>query len=104
MIADVIGRETGRSFYIFCNEDDGFDLDTMKCIEELGIIYDKGVTPIRILQRENMNPLVQIGFVDDYKIGFDDRSLCIDSSWIDSLIDCLCKAKRKCEEIKQEKE
>lgn len=101
----IYGNDDTREVYLKPFEDDSWSeyQDDMK---KHGIYYnEKGVSPIKIIKRENQNPLFVIGYEDDGVLGFKKENgyyvTCKDVSWIDDLINNLEFVKKECEEVKR---
>lgn len=99
-IGEYYSNKSGTRYYKKY-EDDSWE-DYQEDMKRCGIYYNgKGVKPIKVIHRENHNPLIVIGWEDDGQLGFEKNNYVyansFDASWIDGLIENLELVKRELE-------
>ena len=79
--------EDGGRMYIEAKDQTWSNKTAQDELLSLNVVFKScGVSPIRILPRQNSNPLLQIGSEDDGRICFSKTDQIFDAFWANSLI------------------
>lgn len=83
-------NQVDRDLIFIADDQEWTDEDVYILENEYNVYYDKGVIAVRKIERDGMNPIIQVSVEDDGFIQFrEGHTLEIDSYWVSDLINVL---------------